>query len=66
MRAAGQTAVQFKAPLGRALTRSCHSDAVMTSSENMTSQPKVLHGREWYLRATDLAETGLLLPRGVW
>ena len=64
MRAAGQTAVKFKVPLGRALTQSGHSDAIMTLSENMTSQPNVLHDREWwYLRTADLAETGSLLPR---
>ena len=64
-RAAGQTAVHFKVPLGRALTQSGHSDAVMASSENMTSQPNVLHDREWYPRTADLAETGSLLPRAV-
>ena len=47
--AASQTAVQFKVPPGRALTQIGHSDAIMTSSENMTSQPNVLHGREWHL-----------------
>ena len=37
----------------------------MTSPENMTSQPNVLHDREWYPRTADLAETGSLLPRAV-
>ena len=65
MHAAGQTAAQFKVPLGHALKQSGHSDAVMTSSENMTSQPNVLHDREWYPRTADLAERGSLLPRAV-
>ena len=40
--AAGQTAVHFKVPLRRALTHSGRRDAVMTLSENVTSQPSVL------------------------
>ena len=62
---ASQTAAQFKVPLGHTLTQSGHSDAVMTSLENMTSRPNVLHGREWYPRTADLAEMGLLLPRAL-
>ena len=59
----GQTAV---VPLGCACMQRGHSDAVMTSTKNMTSQPNVVHDREWHLWTADLAEMGLLLPCALW
>ena len=58
--------VHFKVLLRHVLTHSGHSDAVMTLSENVTSEPNVLHDREWHPWTANLAETGLLLPCTVW
>ena len=41
-----QTAVQLKVPLGHVLQKPVHSDAIMTSLENVMSQPNTLHDTE--------------------
>ena len=60
---ASQTAVQFKALLGCACTQSGHNDTVLTSTENVTSQPNVdRDDREWHPWTADLEKTGLASP----